>query len=230
MTNPSPRPALRKAEDAAVHPAAPRPARTPRPPRAARPAADVVAPVPAPRTIADTNRDAEAAATARAAAGKPAKPAKPGKAAKAKPSGKKRKFSGSTSDHLRVPDTEFLEHPRPKGKPAKGSTPLPGSTSAARGTSASATGSASAKGGRSAARSASSSPAQDATATPRAVASGGAAPRPAYADLMKGKVVDLGARVPKKLRAAAREEAKRRGLDLDAVTTELLHDWLTRRD
>ena len=47
---------------------------------------------------------------------------------------------------------------------------------------------------------------------------------------MSGKVVDLGARVPKKLRTAARDEAKRRGLDLDAVTTELLHEWLTRRD
>ncbi len=33
--------------------------------------------------------------------------------------------------------------------------------------------------------------------------------------------------MPKALRKAARDEAKRRGLDLDAVVTDLLHAWLT---
>jgi hypothetical protein len=48
-------------------------------------------------------------------------------------------------------------------------------------------------------------------------------------DLMRGKTVELDVQVPKRLRKAARDEAKRRGLDLDAVTTELLHRWLTGR-
>jgi hypothetical protein len=179
MTNPSPRPALRKAEDATVHPAAPRPARATRAPRPAVPAQ---APAePAPRTIADTNREANAAAAERArkAKGKPAAaPAAPA----AKAPRKKRKFSGSTSDHMRVPDTEFREHPKHKGERKAASKAKPSPTKA----------------------------------------------KPD--DLMSGKVVDLGARVPKKLRTAARAEAKRRGLDLDAVTTELLHEWLNPRD
>lgn len=198
MTNPSPRPALRKAEDATVHPAAPRPARAARAPKPAPVTAEPAA-VPAPRTIADTNREATAAAEERArkakAKGKGA--TRPAPAA-AKPGRKKGKFSGSTSDHMRVPGTEFLEHPAPTG----------GRKRAGR-------------------------PAADIAAVPQPAAppagstSKGKSKAP---DLMSGKVVDLGARVPKKLRAAAREEAKRRGLDIDAVTTELLHEWLTRRD
>jgi hypothetical protein len=49
MTNPTPRPALRKADDADVHPAAPAPARSPRIRRtpAAAPAAAEPAPAPA---------------------------------------------------------------------------------------------------------------------------------------------------------------------------------------
>jgi hypothetical protein len=198
MTNPSPRPALRKAEDAAIHPAAPRPARAARAPKPAPTAVEPAAAspaVPAPRTIADTNRDAVAAAEKRArkakgkgrdrdtAAAEPAPAA--GKAGR-----KKGKFSGSTSDHLRVQGTEFLEHPAPTKGRRKGAV-APAGTPAAP------------------------------TTAPRA----GKAK-----ELMSGKVVDLGARVPKKLRAAAREEAKRRGLDIDAVTTELLYEWLTRRD
>jgi hypothetical protein len=46
---------------------------------------------------------------------------------------------------------------------------------------------------------------------------------------MGGKAVDLGAHVPKALRKAARDEAKRRGLDVDAVVTDLLYAWLTGR-
>jgi hypothetical protein len=181
MTNPSPRPALRKAEDATVHPAAPRPARVARAPKPATPAETIV--VPGPRTIADTNREANAAADARAKKnkGKPPAPA----ATPTKPARKKHKFSGSTSDHLRVPDTEFREHPKPKRVHKTASKPAEARSAVAE-------------------------------------------VKPA--DLMSGKVVELGARVPKKLRAAARDEAKRRGLDLDAVTTELLYEWLTRRD
>lgn len=182
MTNPSPRPALRKAEDAAVHPAAPRPARATRAPKPAPTAADPTV-VPGPRTIADTNRDANAAAAERARKAK-GKPAAAPAAAPPKAARKKHKFSGSTSDHLRVPDTEFVEHPKPKGERKAAGKPKPAA----------------------------------------------AKKKPAGDELMSGKVVDLGARVPKKLRTAARDEAKRRGLDLDAVTTELLHEWLTRRD
>ena len=182
MTNPSPRPALRKAEDATVHPAAPRPARPPRAPRPAA-AADTEA---GPRTIADTNREANAAAAARAKKPKGASAAPASAAAAPKAARKKHKFSGSTSDHMRVPDTEFTEHPAPTRKR----------------------------------RAASTAPASAITAPVEAVVE-------ASPDLMTGKIVDLGARVPKKLRTAAKHEAKRRGLDLDAVTTELLHTWLS---
>jgi hypothetical protein len=195
MTNPSPRPALRKAEDATVHPAAPRPARASRAPRPAPAAADPVV-VPGPRTIADTNRDANAAAAERARKAK-GKPAAAPVAAPAKATRKKRKFSGSTSDHLRVPDTEFAEHPKPKGErkaPGKAAGKAKPAVSA------------------------------------KTKAAAAATKKPAGDELMSGKVVDLGAHVPKKLRNAARDEAKRRGLDLDAVTTEVLHEWLTRRD
>ena len=177
MTNPSPRPALRKAEDATVHPAAPRPARAPR----STPPADAEG---GPRTIADTNREANAAAAARAKKPKGAPPATP---TAPKAARKKGKFSGSTSDHMRVPDTEFTEHPEPTRK-----------------------------------RRSSTASTQAAPATTAPELSLAAAP-----DLMTGKIVELGARVPKKLRTAAKHEAKRRGLDLDAVTTELLHTWLT---
>ena len=46
---------------------------------------------------------------------------------------------------------------------------------------------------------------------------------------MSGKPVDLEARVPKAMRKAARAEAKRRGLDVDTVVTDLLNAWLTDR-
>jgi hypothetical protein len=190
MSNPSPRPALRKAEDATIHPAAPRPVRAARAPKPAA-AAPVEASAPTgPRTIADTNRDADAAAQARATKNKGKRPASA--AAPVKAARKKHKFSGSTSDHMRVPDTEFVEHPKPKGERRGAAKPIAGETTAAREKQPAASGS-----------------------------------KPA--DLMSGKVVDLGARVPKKLRAAAKAEAKRRGLDLDAVTSELLYEWLEPR-
>ena len=76
MTNPTPRPALRKAEDATIHPAAPRPARSPKPsPAKAPPVVEQVAPVV---------------------------PVAPVVEAEPSTSKKKRKFGGATSDHLRV--------------------------------------------------------------------------------------------------------------------------------
>lgn len=53
------------------------------------------------------------------------------------------------------------------------------------------------------------------------------APKPV--DLMSGKPVDLEATVPKALRKATRDEAAKRGLDVDTVVTDLLHAWLTDR-
>ena len=193
MTNPTPRPALRKAADSDIHPAAPRPARSPR----ARTVA--VAPIPEPTATPESESvTVEPVATAPA----PLKPPKKRHADTAKPSTRstKRKFSGSTSDHLRVPEVpevtssqrSALDHlfendadvpkPKSKGKAAKVDAPK---------------------------------------------AKAPKAPKPV--DLMSGKPVDLEARVPKALRKAARDEARKRGLDVDAVVTDLLHAWLTGR-
>lgn len=177
MTNPTPRPALRKAEDATVHPAAPRPVRARRTPAAATPAAAAVPAVPAsgPRTIAEANIAAnEAAALRRTKAKDAPTPAVVAPVVKAK--SKKRKFSGSTTDHLRMPDADVAPAPTPRA-PKRVHVPEPAGKSV----------------------------------------------------LMTGKSVDLDVKVPKKLRAAANAEAKKRGLDLDAVTAELLHTWLTGR-
>jgi len=201
MTNPTPRPALRKAADADVHPAAPRPSRSPR----ARQAPVTVAPVPesVPEAedvadVADGGVTVEAVAVEAVSVGavtdvpatvaapstrslKPPKKrhADPGRPARAT----KRMFSGSTSDHLRVPEVQevtssqraALDHLFENDDKAK---------------------------------------------KPKA-------PKPV--DLMGGKLVDLEASVPKNLRKAARDEARKRGLDVDTVVTDLLHAWLTER-
>lgn len=186
MTNPSPRPALRKAADAEVHPAAPRPARSPR----AREDGIVVAPVPEARPAPEAGP-----VTVEPAAPAPLKPPKKRHAEADRPARPtKRKFSGSTSDHLRVPEVAEA------GGPAQRSAldalfdgdPVP-------------------------------APARVAEQPGKAKAP--KADRPT--NLMSGKLVDLEARVPKALRKAARDEAKRRGLDVDAVVTDLLHAWLT---
>lgn len=96
MTNPSPRPALRKAADADVHPAAPRPARSPR----ARTAP--ATPVPDARPTPAAEAVPVEPATSATAALKPPKKRHPETRKPARPT--KRKFSGSTSDHLRVPE------------------------------------------------------------------------------------------------------------------------------
>jgi hypothetical protein len=107
MTNPTPRPALRKAEDATVHPAAPRPARSPRP--SAAKAAPVVEPAPEPA--------AESAPAVVAVAAEPAAETVAPKGGK-----KKRKFGGATSDHLRVEDA-VEARPANESKPAKAKAP-----------------------------------------------------------------------------------------------------------
>ena len=201
MTNPTPRPALRKAADADVHPAAPRPSRSPR----ARQAPVTVAPVPESVPEAEDVADGadggvtveavavdavsvgavtDVPATVAAPSTRSLKPPKkrhadPGRPARAT----KRMFSGSTSDHLRVPEVQevtssqraALDHLFENDDKAK---------------------------------------------KPKA-------PKPV--DLMGGKLVDLEASVPKNLRKAARDEARKRGLDVDTVVTDLLHAWLTER-
>jgi hypothetical protein len=184
MTNPSPRPALRKAADADVHPAAPRPARSPRARSAPTPVPD---PGPAPEAEAVT---AEPTAPAPA----PLKPAKKRHADVGGPTRTtKRKFSGSTSDHLRVPEV-----PEVTSSQRAALDHLFEHDNAAPGTSKQ-----------------SKEPKE-----PKA-------PKPV--DLMAGKPVDLGASVPKALRKAAREKARKVGLDVDTVVTDLLHAWVTER-
>jgi hypothetical protein len=94
MTNPTPRPALRKAEDASVHPAAPRPARSPRAStaKAAAPIESVAEPVVGPAPV---------------------------EAVVPKPGKKKRKFGGATSDHLRVEDSPAADTKPVAARPSK---------------------------------------------------------------------------------------------------------------
>ena len=142
---------------------------------------------------------------------------------KAEPSARKRKFSGSTSDHMRIPemateaaDAESASRNRREGAPRRpahdtffGDAPVtesaPASESAA--SAASAAAAEPAKAGK---------PAKAATAEP-----------PKGSNLMSGKSVELGVEVPKELRKAAKAEAKTRGLDLDTVVIDLLHAWVT---
>jgi hypothetical protein len=98
MTNPTPRPALRKAEDADVHPAAPRPVRSPRAPRK-----------PAPRDTSARAASSAATGTTRSTAAADAAPAA------AAPTKRTRAFSGSTSDAVRMPDVESA----PSAEPAR---------------------------------------------------------------------------------------------------------------
>ena len=187
MTNPTPRPALRKADDAGIHPAAPKPARTPRTRTAAAapaPAADEAAPARTAKAPAKAPARSAAKPVAVAdvadATEAPAAPAKPRTkhrgAGPAKPTDRpkgKRAFQGTTSDHLRRTDAPATPHDE----------------------------------------------LHDAKPKKRAKAD----------DLMSGGTTTLKVTVPKKLRKAAAKEAKRRGLDVDAVVADLLHAWLTGR-
>ena len=99
MTNPTPRPALRKAADADIHPAAPRPARSPRARTAPAVAVPDARPVPTAEAAEAVTVEPDTSAAA------PLKPPKKRQADARKPARPtKRKFSGSTSDHLRVPE------------------------------------------------------------------------------------------------------------------------------
>ena len=201
MTNPTPRPALRKAEDADVHPAAPQPSRRPRTARAAE-APPAAAPAPratATRTSTRSKRAAAGTAPTRstgdgaapatsadsAAAEIAAPPEAEQTAKKAKryqtppalPVKNKRNrtgFGGTTSDHLRRTDAPAAAAAETADKAAK----------------------------------------------KRAKAD---------AALLTGSLSTVKVTLPKKLKKAAEKEAARRGLDLDAVTAELLHAWLTHR-
>ena len=125
MTNPTPRPALRKAADAEVHPAAPRPARSARAAAAAgepapypRPAPEPSAPQTKPATRTGTSPSASPQPRPRSAttsATKTARSRGPRAVAPAPEAPEKapRKFRGSTSDHMR-PDSE------PETKPGNG--------------------------------------------------------------------------------------------------------------
>jgi hypothetical protein len=128
-------------------------------------------------------------------------PAKPRSAAPATPSKRReRKFSGNTSDHMRVAETgdaveavEVTAAQKPKAPKATATAPA-----------------------------AVPDPPAPAAPAPKVVAL-------PDASLLKGKTVELEVHVPKALRKAARAEAKKRGLDIDTVVIDLLHAWLTDR-
>lgn len=198
MTNPTPRPALRKAGDADVHPAAPRPTRSPRSRTAPHPDPPGSEPVPA--AVAALPAPDEKPAAKKA-------PAKPRTAAPATPSKRReRKFSGNTSDHMRVAESADNVEVAASAPSAPRSAPRPAPKPAA------------------------AVPAVAAPAQPSKVTEPSApvrARKSAGAELLKGKSVELEVHVPKALRKAARAEAKKRGLDIDTVVVDLLHAWLT---
>jgi hypothetical protein len=145
--------------------------------------------IPEPAATPDSESVTVEAATSAPA---PLKPPKKRHAEPTKPTrAKSRRFSGSTSDSLRVPE-------------------VPEVTSSQ----------------RSALDHLFENEAD--SAKPKAKAAKAKAPKaPKTVDLMSGKPVDLEARVPKALRKAARDEAKKRGLDVDTVVTDLLFVWVT---
>ncbi len=276
MTNPTPRPALRKAADADIHPAAPKPARAPRTPRpsptpagtssgsraAASASAGTAASPVAGRAPSGAGSSASGRASAKPvptssaaetpaaapskSAAKPATKRAPDAAAAPRP--RKRKFGGSTSDHMRVPEApggtgdtggtarrsaaarpgrkpgNALDALFPQGGMPTRRTPLP--TDDATGVTVPAASPADAD-VTVAAVGTTSSPEPG----PETKGSGAGTSQSSSAtmrpELMAGKTVELEVHVPKALRKAARTEAKKRGLDLDAVVADLLHHWLT---
>jgi hypothetical protein len=194
MTNPTPRPALRKAEDADVHPAAPRPTRSPRSRTTSRSDAPSAEAAPAAVTAVPTPDEKPVAKKA------PAKPRSAGPAVSSKR--RARKFSGSTSDHMRVADAP--ETPEPV---AVAATPKKSATRSV--------------------KAAIVEPTTNETATAEPTPPATKVKPTVDAALLKGKSVELEVHVPKNLRKAARAEAKKRGLDIDTVVIDLLHAWLT---
>lgn len=111
MTNPTPRPALRKAEDADVHPAAPKPARSPRPPRQAAPRTTApAAPEPAPAPAPAPAPTATAAAPAETKPRKKRRYETPPAVPVAVKKRARKDFAGTTSDHLRPADAPTAAH------------------------------------------------------------------------------------------------------------------------
>lgn len=205
MTNPTPRPALRKAEDADVHPAAPQPARRPRTTRAAdAPEAPSAAPARRTPTKAAGAGAASAAATTRSAKTAAPKPA----STEAGPSTAAAEIAAEPAAPAPAPK-KSKRYQTPPAVPVKNKrkrTGFSGTTSDhLRRT--------------------------DAPAAAAAENADKAAKKRAKADaaLMTSPLATVKVKLPKKLTKAAEKEAARRGLDLDAVTAELLHAWLTHR-
>lgn len=206
MTNPTPRPALRKAEDSDVHPAAPQPARRPRTPRAtgAAPAA----------AAGRTTSSSTAGAAPAAAAGRTTKSAAPAKAPSTRAARTKAPAEAAPVEVV----VEVVEAAPKPAKAKRYATPpaVPVKKKRER-TGFSGT----------------TSDHLRRTDAPAAAAekSAKAAKKRTKADaaLMAAPLVTVKIKLPKKLRKAAEKEAARRGLDLDAVTAELLHTWLTHR-
>jgi len=209
MTNPTPRPALRKAEDSDVHPAAPQPARRPRTPRAtgAAPAA----------AAGRTTSSSTAGAAPAAAAGRTTKSAAPAKAPSTRAARTKAPAEAAPVEVVAV--VEAVEAAPKPAKAKRYATPpaVPVKKKRER-TGFSGTTSDHLR-------------RTDAPAAAAAEKSAKAAKKRRKADaaLMAAPLVTVKVKLPKKLRKAAEKEAARRGLDLDAVTAELLHTWLTHR-
>ncbi len=232
MTNPTPRPALRKAEDTDVHPAAPAPARRPRatpsdgaaavsaPARRGGSASTTASDVPAApaKAAAPAKTGAAAASRAKAAPTSAAAGAPSAKPAKTRTASTGETQSAAAAEIAAAPDLAPAPAPAPKKSkryqtppavPVKGKrnrTGFGGTTSDHMRRS-------------------------DAPAAPAAENTDKAADKRAKAEasLMTGSLTTVKLALPKKLRKAAEKEAARRGLDLDAVTAELLHTWLTHR-
>lgn len=216
MTNPTPRPALRKAEDSDVHPAAPAPARRPRstgsapvsasgsaaaqPTPAKSPARRSAPAATAPATSAPTKRGpSNAPGAAAPAESEPVEPASAGPTA----------AEASLAAAPTVAPKRSKRYQTPPAVPVKNKRKRTGFT-----------GTTSDHLRRS-----------DAPAAAAAVDAEKAAKKRRKADaaLMTGTLATTKVKLPKKLRKAAEKEAADRGLDLDAVLAELLHTWLTTR-
>lgn len=226
MTNPTPRPALRKAEDADVHPAAPSPARRPRttPAKATAGAATTSAPADsggstaAPATAADVP-----AASSKVGAAAPAK-AKGTPAARARSANPSKTQPGSSGEPqaaaaiAAAPDSAAPATAAPKRSKRYQTPPAVPAKTKRKPTGFTGTTSDHLR-------------SSDAPATPAAETADKAAKQRAKADaaLLTGSLTTVKVELPKKLKKAAEKEAARRGLDLDAVTAELLHTWLTHR-
>jgi hypothetical protein len=214
MNNPAPRPALRKAQDATVHPAAPSPVSSAAThAAAAAPVVDDAAPTSRKRSVVPMT---SAPAT-------------------------RRRFAGRTSDHLRAESDLPVETTADATGPTGAGPADDDGRRSRKDTQASDRHSGTkhadtkhAKTKHSDTRQPQAERSGD-TSTKQARAGSAAADErptlpsgPVGAELMKGKAVELDVAVPKRLRKAAKERAGAEGLDLDTVVVDLLHGWVTR--